>query len=398
MNKVSKIKKVCITLAFLINYALPAYGLYASWEYATSFFSKSDPEITNNNNAKTPAYIHQSKKFLIAGTATQTKADNSNNIRFKTPLIQEPINNQNYWLFGLFDGIGGDMAAELIKNCILSKIRFHAQENMQLHKALQAAVNALHEEILTKDQLLGSSLLFAIIDKNKHTTLAHAGDSLAVLKTTNKHFLLTEPHILKNESETARIHASFVHTIKVNPKPYLSSYTPHGKAIAYEASSYTALTCVQPDQNLCACDPFKNTIRPNTSYTSRTTRGVGQALFVPNFISTLDIQEIKYNHQQRFLILGTGSFWDVISPQAAVDIVEDCIEQEICSNKQLHEKNICPQLIAQILVDHAWSMINYKAPQPFDSNQDYDLNLTHDHDMAVTVILFTENIYTQVHY
>jgi serine/threonine protein phosphatase PrpC len=397
-RKACLVKKVFLLTILLVAYQIPAYGLYSSWEYATSLFTRSNPELSSNNNNNnqdiklTPhGKIHQSKKFLLACTATHAKSNGNNNVHFKTPLIEEPIDGLNYWIFGLFDGIGGDNVSEYLKKNILSKIRLQVQQDPLLSNAIQRALDDVHSKFLAENELSGSSVLLAIIDKNKKITIAHAGNSLAVLKTFDKYELLTQPHTLANEEEYNRITAPFFNEKNSIPKPYLRSYTAQAKAVIYEANAFMRST--SNDYYLYACNMIENKFLPNTSYTSKTTRGIGQIHFLPYFISRIDIQEVNPNPRHRFLILGTAGFWDVISPQAAVDIVEECIEQEMNNGKDTYEKHLNPHSIAQTLVDRAWGMIDYKPPQSFDRAQDQDLNFTHDNDIAVTIILFSANIY-----
>lgn len=347
-------------LLFLMIY-FDAAKTYCMWNWASSFFYSDEAEQPPSSNASLPKKNPlKPGRFLLAGTASQTKLNGINENRFITaPSKTTPLNNHHCWLFGLFDGYNNQQASQFLQELFPSILESNFKNTNQLQNSIKLTFSNINETLALpfvsqNVSGMGSTALIVIIfDENpKKLHIAHVGDSLALLKTNADTQLLTMPHTLNNPQEASRIDECYQIPHR-NNDPIISFY---GKEQFEQMNCTTYLR----ETNMYSSYPIQLKI----------TRGIGFSKFKPNIIPEPEFFESNVEPSYRFLILATESFWNVMTSQVAVSRIEEYIDSVDNPNQ------LDPEAIAQDLVREVW-------------------NLNPQNNITLTIIFFIQNIWLQ---
>lgn len=209
----------------------------------------------------------------------------------------------DHHFFGVYDGHGGNKAADFAAQNLHHELKACATNNT--HLQIQHAVAITEKRLLKKANLEhfndGTCALFAII-KGKTLTIGNIGDSRAVLCRNGCSVALSSDQKPDRPDEKQRIQNAGGHIIKMGPWR-----TPGGLAVS---------------------------------------RALGDArLKKHNYvIATPEITTTTLQNNDEFLILACDGVWDVLSNETAVDVVQKSLS--------LHYD---PTRAAKALAEHAYA-------------------------------------------
>ncbi|XP_023689474.1 protein phosphatase 1K, mitochondrial-like [Paramormyrops kingsleyae] len=160
------------------------------------------------------------------GHASQRGKRRENEDRFSISRLSEDV-----MVFAVFDGHGGDSAAEFCSRNLSHLIQRNLKQEMDLESVLmksflQVDANFLqsfrdteHDEFLSS----GTTATVALLRQESELVVASVGDSRAVLCREGKAELLTEDHSARRKDEQQRIQESggFIHWNSVG-EPYVN--------------------------------------------------------------------------------------------------------------------------------------------------------------------------------
>jgi protein phosphatase 1L len=239
-------------------------------------------------------------------------------------------------LFGVFDGHGGSVAAQLTAEQLPDVIKAQRKASPDMKTALTQSFLDMEKRLYdhaAKELFKSGTTVTLVIIENNRLWCANVGDSRSILCRGGKPIVLTRDHSPALPEEKTRIEAaggtvSSLQTTNRGFRAYLSSWTSSSK------TSVMGISRVWP-AGISVSRTLGDILYKDPAYGAVQMKG----LIIPD----PDIKELVIEPADEFLIIASDGFWDVVTNENAIKLVK----------KYLKVKD--PKVIAQVLADDAFS-------------------------------------------
>jgi len=213
---------------------------------------------------------------------------------------------KNYAFFAVYDGHGGTACAEFARMNLHANIVNHPDFGVNIEKAITEGFQKTEKDFEDEkgDPGCGTTACVCLIFENV-LYVANVGDSMGVMCKRGKPIELNTPHTLNTPSEKERVEK----TGGVIIDDRLAHPVWNPRLI-----------------NIGVTRALGDFYFKSEQFTSGKPSGL---------ISTPEIRKVYLTDADRFIILATDGFWDVVKPQEAIDYVLqrfDVPATEICKN------------------------------------------------------------------
>lgn len=200
---------------------------------------------------------------------------------------------KKYDFFGVFDGHGGPRVAEACKErmheVLLEVIaeEEYGEKNIEWERVMEGCFGKMDEEVnrgRLREEMVGSTAVVAVVGKEE-LVVANCGDSRAVLSRGGGVVPLSVDHKPDRPDELVRVEAA------------------GGRVINWNG--------------------------PRILGVLATSRSIGDEYLKPFVISTPEVMVTKRSDLDEFLILASDGLWDVVSNEAACQVVRRCLSGRI---------------------------------------------------------------------
>jgi serine/threonine protein phosphatase PrpC len=185
---------------------------------------------------------------------------------------------QDYDLYAVFDGHGGDSVAEFCRKNFASMLYIELLENNNIAKALFSTFMKVDEALEIPESYMTGSTCLVILKNTNHMWVANCGDSRAIMNSNNNPVELTKDHKPFGD-ERARILALGGHVVQ----------TSGG---VWRVNGELALS-----------------------------RALGDKRLRPYVIPNPDIFKIDLSASNKFIVIGTDGLWDILNNNKVVEII-----------------------------------------------------------------------------
>lgn len=275
------------------------------------------PEMKITRHQKKKQRKLQKRRGRLVGGFAETIGDR---MRMEDRHVVD-VNNR---FFGVFDGHGGEHTADYVAKTLQTNIQMCYVINKQWKSAI---ANAFMETDAQWKKLSsdgsGSTACCCVI---REGTLycANLGDSRAILKRTSGIVVLSYDQTPNAPEERERIE-------ELNGSVWKQGASPYCMLTGFESESKESTRIVNHEiYRVCGFS---------------LARAFGDFNYRPYICSTPVVTEFQLDKSEQFLIIGCDGFWDVISNEAAVQMVMFYLQ-----------RGKTPTEIAERLVDKAKAM------------------------------------------
>ena len=202
---------------------------------------------------------------------------------------------KGYSLFAVFDGHGGDAAAEFCKEKLEGLLHQHLMQTDNIPQALNDVFLELDDKLPVESGYMTGTTAVVILKHVNHLWVAHAGDSRAMINLGIEGIAITHDHKPHRADELQRIQE-------------------HGGFVSQAEGDV-----------------------PRVIGNLAVSRSIGDRASRPFVIPNPQISRVNMSSQNKFMVIGTDGLWDLFSCQDVNNIINTFYHNPTFSDKMVLE-------------------------------------------------------------